>query len=828
MQANSKCPSVRELRALVEAELAEDRLERIDRHVAQCISCQAQLDTMTEDAFSSVIGRSSYAGRSAELESVIQNLKSDPMLREPGQVTRSSQFRFPDPPSQTGPLGAIGRYKIVQRIGTGASGLLFEAWDSELQRRVAIKLLRDFAERSASQRTRLLREARAAVKLDHDNVVKVYDAVERNDVAPFIVLELITGGSLLDLLADHGRLPSKEAAELALQAARGLAAAHETGLVHRDVKPSNLLLRQSNNTQQVCVADFGLVSLRDEESTLTRTGELAGTPAYMSPEQVDHPSSLDGRSDVYALGCVLYELLTGRPPFEGTVRMVLWQVVHEEPKLPSRFDEGISQDLETICMKAMSKRIENRYETCQEFAEDLERFIKGESILAKPPSRLQRMWRTALRHPVRSTLIVTSLVTVLLIASISTISALRLAAARKQTSAQAELAKNGREVALDAMESIVFDAYDALDRADMDPDELQIRLLESAARGFSKIDDDDEPETLIKRAETHQRLARAMWRLQRLQPALQQIQNAETLLARTKALDSQNDDLELQVLAIKATVQLDLQHPAVEDSLKRGTELIKQLEQNKPINKQVIDAGTSLLQDKAYWLSGQGIDPTSAFKRAIELHLRLGPVEKTSFDEQALRMQLMEELADEHYNQDDLSQANAAYDKLLSVANRLKRAENDGIMSELLVADFRYYIASALCGKALCQLDAGRARAAEELFEAAYSNINPDEADLLSAGETLILAEEICNYALQMNEQSDNLSLAVSWSKRRVKTADANQRIYGDESSRQEYLSQQIDARRELADLQARSGDSRGKAQTDVEIRRLAAGMENL
>jgi serine/threonine-protein kinase len=227
--------------------------------------------------------------------------------------------------------------------------------------------------------------------------VRVYAAGTTPRGLPYLVMEYLAGPTLAQFLQSRPLEP-RQAAELLAQAARGLAAAHAAGLIHRDLKPANLLLE--GETGRVKLVDFGLARLAEQPSGLTRESAIAGTPAYMSPEQARGQTELDGRTDVYSLGVTLYETLTGEAPFRGKPHLVLQQILHEEPRPPRRLNDAIPRDLETICLKAMAKEQSRRYPSAAALGDDLGRWLRGEPIQARPIGRAGRLWRWCRRNPV--------------------------------------------------------------------------------------------------------------------------------------------------------------------------------------------------------------------------------------------------------------------------------------------------------------------------------------------------------------------------------------------------------------------------------------------
>ena len=295
----------------------------------------------------------------------------------------------------------LGEFELLEEIGRGGMGIVYRARQQSLKRIVAVKVLPSTMTLTARQVDRFQREARAAARLDHPNVVKVL-TVGSEDGTRFFAMEYVKGRNLAEELkrlreergVDDGsraHLPSSQSdtyfrsiAELVRQAANGLEHAHQHGIVHRDIKPSNLLIDETCNLR---IVDFGLA--RDEEQgTITRTGDLAGTPYYMSPEQARAArGQVDHRTDIYSLGVVAYELLTMRRPFEGkTSREIFEEILQREPPKIRRINPRVPRDLEVICSTAMAKSLSDRYSSAAELRDDLERFLNHEAIRAQPPS----------------------------------------------------------------------------------------------------------------------------------------------------------------------------------------------------------------------------------------------------------------------------------------------------------------------------------------------------------------------------------------------------------------------------------------------------------
>jgi serine/threonine-protein kinase len=329
----------------------------------------------------------------------------DPAARAPATLPAPAGLTN-DTPATTDGQGAtampapvwphVPGYEIDGELGRGGMGVVYKARQTDLRRPVALKMILAGAHASAGQLERFRAEARAEARLQHPNIVQVYEIGE-HDGLPYFSQEFVDGGNL-GQKTERQPQPPRDAARLVETLARAVHYAHERGVIHRDLKPANVLLTADGTPK---VADFGLAKCLDDEAGATRTGSVLGTPSYMAPEQaLGRPREVGRATDVYALGAILYELLVGRPPFLGATMLdTVEQVRTEEPLAPTRLQPRLPRDLETICLKCLQKDARKRYAGADELADDLGRFLAGEPIKARPVGQAERLWRWCRRNP---------------------------------------------------------------------------------------------------------------------------------------------------------------------------------------------------------------------------------------------------------------------------------------------------------------------------------------------------------------------------------------------------------------------------------------------
>jgi serine/threonine-protein kinase len=378
------CPRHEQLDRLLAEQLADAQRGAVEAHVEVCPACQQALAAL--------------AGPGGGLPAPRHRLGTAFRL----QLELACRATLPSQPGPRadGAWPCVPGYEVLGEIGRGGMGVVYRARQTGLNRTVALKVILSGAHAGVEERNRFRREAEAVARLQHPHVVQVFEVGEHGGL-PFLALEDVAGGSLAQKL-QGGPLPEPEAARLTETLARAVQAAHDKGVIHRDLKPANVLLTPDGQPK---VADFGLARRLDGDSVRTRTGQVLGTPSYVAPEQAAGAAREVGPpADVYALGAVLYEMLTGRPPFRAATALdTLVQVRHQEPRPPRALNPGVSRGLEAVCLKCLEKDPARRYESARALADDLASWRAGEPVRARPPGWARRAWRVLRRPAARVT-----------------------------------------------------------------------------------------------------------------------------------------------------------------------------------------------------------------------------------------------------------------------------------------------------------------------------------------------------------------------------------------------------------------------------------------
>jgi serine/threonine protein kinase len=355
---------------------------------AVCLRFEAAWQAGQRPRIEDYLGQTPEPARSALLAELLR-LELEYRGRNGEQPTEEEyRTRYPDrellgrvfAAVPNGVLPHVPGYKVLAEVGRGGMGVVYKARDLGLNRLVALKMIKDdFPDEQDRERFR--REARAVARLEHPNIVRVYQFVEPEAGRPYFVMELVEGSDLAKRL-DAGPLPPREAARMVERLARAVHHAHQCGIVHRDLKPGNVLLTAAGAPK---ITDFGLAKHLDLQASLAPSGAVIGTPAYMAPEALGSSRQVGPAADVYGLGAILYECLTGRPPVQAaTVLEIFDQVRNQEPEPPSELEPKVPRDLDTVCLKCLKKEPGKRYATAEKLAEDLERYLAGEAIEARP------------------------------------------------------------------------------------------------------------------------------------------------------------------------------------------------------------------------------------------------------------------------------------------------------------------------------------------------------------------------------------------------------------------------------------------------------------
>jgi serine/threonine protein kinase len=420
-------------------------------------------------------------------------------------------------------------YEVLGELGRGGMGVVYLARKVALNRLCALKMILAGAHASAVAQARFRAEAEAIARLRHPGIVQIYHVGEVEGL-PFLELEYLSGGGLDRALNGLPRPPESGAALVEI-VARAIADAHQLGIVHRDLKPANVLLDENQCPK---VADFGLAKILGSDGGLTKTSAVLGSPSYMAPEQAEGDSSKIGpRTDVYALGAILYELLTGRPPFRAaTAFETLAQVKGADPVPPSRIQPGLPGEIETICLKCLEKQPARRYATALDLAEDLRRFLDGEPIRAQDPPMWLHLWKRARRRPALAVaLLVTAAAGLVLIGgSLYYNAQLRNSVRKAQSAEQAALTQ--RNLTMNALNELVFGVQDRLGKTGATR-AVRKGLLDTALDGLEQVARNAEAAAPdLGRAVAHQKLGDIFHQIGRNDEAQRQYEFSRELAGR--------------------------------------------------------------------------------------------------------------------------------------------------------------------------------------------------------------------------------------------------------------------------------------------------------
>lgn len=412
--AKTDCPTLEELKSFLSGRVADDALPRLEAHLENCTRCLNVLSEIREK------------------DSLVEAMRATPKFPEQDKVDPALAATIIRPANENARVESaastikrgsmIGGYEIITEIARGGMGVVYKARHPKLKRTVALKMILMGGLASSEIVNRFLAEAQAAAKLEHPGIVPVYEIGQHGN-QHFFAMQFVDGPTLAKKL-ERGKLKPNVAVKLLRQIALAVHYAHENGVIHRDLKPGNVLITPKGHPK---VTDFGLAKQMDSSVQLSMTGDILGTPSYMAPEQAaGQIRNIGPATDVYALGAILYAMLTGRPPFQAATALgTLKQVLEQEPAPLRTLRPELSPDLETICLKCLQKAPDKRYPTPLGLVEDLNRLIKDEPILARPIGWIERGVRWCRRDPRFAGAVFLSLLLVLVSVVVTVQSALR-------------------------------------------------------------------------------------------------------------------------------------------------------------------------------------------------------------------------------------------------------------------------------------------------------------------------------------------------------------------------------------------------------------------
>ncbi len=626
----------------------------------------------------------------------------------------------PEPPTAAGPEApGASHYEVLGELGRGGMGVVYKARQPGLKRLVALKMILAGGHAGAGERGRFRGEAEAVARLQHPNIVQVYEVGER-DGCPFLSLEYVDGGSLAARLDGTPQRP-QAAARTVETLARAIHYAHQRGIVHRDLKPANILLTADGAPK---ISDFGLAKQLDTGSGQTQSGAVLGTPSYMAPEQAEgRLKEVGPASDVYALGAVLYELLTGRPPFKGaTVIDTLQQVRAQEAVPPRRLQPGVPRDLETVCLKCLRKEPEKRYASAEALADDLSRFLEDKPVVARPAGAAERAWRWCRRNPAPAGLAAAVALALVGGAAVSAFFAVRahhnarradekadLAEANaRQAEANAEQARRlaafagrQRDLALDSFNTLLLEVQDNL-RDSPQMRRLKDRLVESALKGLGRLSEGAPEEFGADRglAEARLRLAGSFFKLGNLTAAAKEYEAARAALAAVAR--ARPDDRQARLLWVETTTQLGTLRSQDDQAAARrlaaeALEAAEALHRDAPADAAGLRAlaGACQLLSGLHLEAGEHGEAARQARRALELTEGLAKAAPGDADRQFDLAEAHRRLGEAHARGGDARAARAEYETAVRLARAASAGNGADLRGKFQVAVFLASLAEA-------------------------------------------------------------------------------------------------------------------------------------
>jgi eukaryotic-like serine/threonine-protein kinase len=608
----------------------------------------------------------------------------------------------------------IAGYEILGVLGSGGMGIVYKARQERLDRFVALKMIRAGAGARPEDLARFEAEAKAVAAIEHNNIIKIFDVGDQEGL-PYLSLEYLSGGSLANKIGGKPQ-PADEAARIVEVLANAMHVAHQHNVIHRDLKPANVLLAADGTLK---ITDFGLVKRLESDSGQTRTGSILGTPSYMAPEQARGEGQTVGPpADQYSLGAILYELLTGRPPFQGTsVIETLDMVQNREPVAPSQFQPNTPRDLETICLKCLEKDIARRYPDVLALAEDLRRFRAGEKTVARPVSDPERLWRWCKRNRRVAKLSAAVALLLLIVAAGSAIAAVvvgrqntllaeanRLADEKRQEAerkrqeavAAARAANEQNRIAVDAEVELVRLLDGKLRDVPVIENEREpmldkaITRLKDAARAMTDLRRDvewapeDEGHNWRSLARAHQAQARVSVSRNKVSEAVGEFRQVEEIIARLAAADP--GDLNLQVNLLRTQRELGYvsmyrvgDSKMAQEYFRRAIEICQACLAKKPDNdvfKSELASSLGQLAGSEFEL-GHLAEARELYRKEIDARASLSPAMANQWDCRRELAGLYSQLGSVNARAGDRDEAQRYYDQCAELREQFARERPD-------------------------------------------------------------------------------------------------------------------------------------------------------